>query len=183
MTDENAQNQPEAPLPTSPEALMEKLTGLGIAYELHRHQPVFTVEEAKALEQDIPGVHIKNLFLRDKKENMCMVVVPHDFALDLKALAPAIGLDRISFGSPERLFQYLGVRPGSVNPFAAMNDTTNAVSVVLHAEVASASVVSAHPMLNSMSLALSGPDIVRFLDSVGHPPKILDLGAFCRAAA
>ena len=38
-------------------------------------------------------------------------------------------------------------------------------------------------MLNTMSLALSGPDVVRFLEAVNHPPKRIDLRAFCRAAA
>ncbi|MBU6235839.1 MAG: prolyl-tRNA synthetase associated domain-containing protein, partial [Alphaproteobacteria bacterium] len=135
----------------------------------------FTCEESAILKGHIPGIHVKNLFLKDKKDRMALVVVPDEISLDLKALAPVIGLDRISFGSPDRLWKYLGVRPGSVCPFAAMNDKEGAVQVIMHAPVASAPIMSAHPMLNTMSLELAGPDVVRFLESVGHPPKIIDL--------
>lgn len=173
----------EAPLPTPPEALMAKLEAMGIPYILHNHKPVFTCEESEFLKAVIPGIHVKNLFLKDKKDRMALVVVPHEINLDLKAVAPAIGLDRISFGSPDRLWKYLGVRPGSVNPFCAMNDAEGQVQVVLHDAVANAEKFSAHPMLNTMSLELSGPDIVRFLENVGHPPKILDLSAYTRAEA
>lgn len=172
----------ELPLPTPPEALLGRLDAMGIPYDLHHHPAVFTAAEAAFLKQTIPAMHIKNLFIRDKKDRMCLVVLPDEINLDLKALAPAIGLDRISFGSPERLWTYLGVRPGSVCPFAAMNDTSGAVQVVMHAAAATAPAISVHPMLNTMSLAIAGPDVVRFLDSVGHSPRLLDLDAFCRAA-
>lgn len=175
------QNEPpEAPLPTSPEALMARLSAMDIPFTLHRHKPVFTVEESAFLVDVIPGLHIKNLFLKDKKDRMCLVVVPHEISLDLKLVAPALGLDRISFGSPDRLWKYLGVRPGSVNPFCAVNDTGNDVTVVIHDAVANAPILSAHPMLNTMSLELSGPDIVRFVTETGHTPRIIDLSPYNR---
>ncbi|NBX66499.1 MAG: prolyl-tRNA synthetase associated domain-containing protein [Proteobacteria bacterium] len=173
----------DQPLPTPPEALLHKLESMGIPYVLHRHTAVFTCEESAFLKDTIPGIHVKNLFLKDKKDRMALVVVPHEINLDLKAVAPAIGLDRISFGSPERLWKHLGVRPGSVCPFAAINDKEGLVQVVLHDAVAKAEILSAHPMLNTMSVELSGTDIVRFLESVGHPPKILDLSGYTRAEA
>ncbi len=171
------------PLPTSPEALMDRLSGMGIAFTLHNHKAVFTCEESDFLKDVIPGVHVKNLFLKDKKDRMALVVVPHEINVDLKALAPAIGLDRISFGSPERLWTHLGVRPGSVCPFAALNDTAGLVQVIVHKSVAEAAILSAHPMLNTMSVELSGADLIKFLESVNHPPKIIDLSAFVRAIA
>ncbi|MCB1538478.1 MAG: prolyl-tRNA synthetase associated domain-containing protein [Rhodospirillales bacterium] len=184
MTDETAQDaETDALLPTPPQALMARLDAMGIPYVLHRHKPVFTCEESAFLKDVIPGLHVKNLFLRDKKGRMCLVVVPDELALDLKILAPVLGFDRFSFGSPERLWTHLGVRPGSVCPFAAINDTDGAVEVVLHRPVAEAPVISAHPMHNTMSLALSGPDVVRFLAAVNHPPRILDLAPYARAAA
>lgn len=171
-----------APLPTSPEALMARLEAMGIPFVLHEHAAVFTVDEAAALKDRMNGVQVKNLFLKDKKDNMALVVLPDEMAIDLKALAPLIGLDRISFGSPERLWQYLGVRPGSVCPFCAMNDTGRSVKVVLHAPLATAR-VCAHPMLNTMSLEVEGPDLVRFLAECGHTPHLVDLTPCVRAAA
>jgi len=173
----------DLPLPTPPAALMARLDAMGIAYTLHHHKAVFTGAEAAFLKKDIPAVHVKNLFVRDKKERMALIVVPDEISLDLKALAPAIDLDRLSFGSPERLWTYLGVRPGSVCPFAAINDTEGQVKVVLDKSAADATFMCAHPMLNTMSVALSGADMVRFLTEIGHPPQILDLSAFERVEA
>lgn len=166
------------PFLVSPEALLARLDALGLAYTLYHHEAVFTAAEAAHLKKTIPALHLKNLFLRDKKERMRLVVLPDEINPDLKALAPAIGLDRISFGSPERLWKYLGVRPGSVCPFSAMNDTGNEVEVIVDAQAASADAVSVHPMINTMSVTISGPDMLRFLDSVGHSPRLLNLRDF-----
>jgi Ala-tRNA(Pro) deacylase len=49
----------------------------------------------------------------------------------------ALGAPRFSFGSPELLYEVLevlevlGVRPRSVTPFAAINDSAGRVAVVL----------------------------------------------------
>lgn len=162
---------------------MDALKGLGIPFVLHHHKPVFTVEEAQFLRTAIPGVHCRNLFLKDKKDRMALVTLPDEVTVDLKTIAPLIGLDRISFGSPDRLWKYLGVRPGSVCPFSAMNDTEGKVSVFMDKIAAESPIISVHPMINTMSLEIAGPDVVRFLDSVGHPPKILDLKALMNTKA
>ena len=98
----------------TPQQLFDRLAELGIAHQTVEHPPVFTVEEAKAHRGVLPGHHIKNLFLRNKKEEMWLVVALEDRAIDLKALGEKLGAGRLSFGSPERLRKYLGVEPGSV---------------------------------------------------------------------
>lgn len=178
-----SENLPNTPLPTPPEALLERLSAMGLAYTLYNHKAVFTCEESEYLKAEIPGLHVKNLFLRDKKDRMCLVVLPHEVSVDLKAIAPTLGMDRISFGSPERLFRYLGVYPGSVCPFAAINDTENQVQVFLDESVANADLVCAHPMLNTMSITLSSKDLLRFLDSIEHSPRILPLRDFHRQSS
>ena len=96
----------------SPQQLFARLAELGIAHRTVEHPPVFTVEEAKALRGNLPGHHIKNLFLRNKKEEMWLVVALEDRTIDLKRLGGTLGAGRLSFGSPERLAKYLGVEPG-----------------------------------------------------------------------
>src|SRR3546814_12479230 len=93
--------------------------------------PVFTVEEAKALRGELPGHHIKNLFLRNKKGQLWLVTCLEDRAVDLKGLGERLGAGRFSFGSADRLMTYLGVRPGAVTPFAVINDQEDAVPMVL----------------------------------------------------
>jgi Ala-tRNA(Pro) deacylase len=135
---------------------------------------VFTVEEAKALRGDLPGHHIKNLFLRNKKEEMWLVVALEDRAIDLKRLGEALGAGRLSFGSAERLERHLGVDPGSVTPLALVNDEAHAVRLVLDRGVADGGPVNAHPLVNTMTTALSPADLLRFFAATGHTPRWLD---------
>src|SRR5258707_13849942 len=107
----------------SPQQLFAHLDALGLAHHTVEHAPVFTVEQAKAHRGSLPGHHIKNLFLRNRKEEMWLVVALEDRAIDLKRLGERLGPGRLSFGSPQRLATYLRVQPGSVTPFAAINDT------------------------------------------------------------
>ena len=138
------------------------------------HPPVFTVEEAKALRGELAGGHVKNLFLRNKKGRMWLVTCLEDRRIDLKALGERLGGGRLSFGSAERLMTYLGVVPGAVTPFAAINDKTGAVTVVLDREVFAQAPINAHPLANDMTTAIEPDDLVRFLEAENHPPEILD---------
>ncbi|MGE0743870.1 MAG: prolyl-tRNA synthetase associated domain-containing protein [Rhodospirillales bacterium] len=164
-----------APPPATPEDLFARLDALGIAVTTHRHPPLFTVAESKGLRGALPGVHCKSLFLRDKPGAMWLVVAEEDRALDLKALGPLIGAGRLSFASPERLWARLGVRPGSVTPFALVNDRERAVAVVLDAAVMAAPVANFHPLTNEATTAIAPADLLRFIAACGHAPRILDL--------
>lgn len=163
-----------AALPTTPEALFAHLEALGIEVSTVSHPPVFTVEEAKELRGELPGAHIKNLFLRNKKGRMWLVVCLEDRTIDLKALGACLDAGRLSFGSAERLMRVLGVEPGSVTPFAVVNDRDNEVAVVLDRAVREASAVNCHPLVNTMTATLAPADLVRFLEAGGHSPIILD---------
>ncbi len=157
-----------------PQQLFARLDQLGIAHRTVEHPPVFTVEEAKALRGNLPGHHIKNLFLRNKKEEMWLVVALEDRAIDLKRLGDALGAGRLSFGSADRLKRYLGVEPGSVTPLAVANDEAHAVRLVLDRGIANGGPVNAHPLVNTMTTALAPADLLRFFEATGHTPRWLD---------
>jgi Ala-tRNA(Pro) deacylase len=157
-----------------PQQLFAKLEALGIAHRTVEHPPVFTVEEAKALRGNLAGHHIKNLFLRNKKEEMWLVVALEDRAIDLKRLGEVLGAGRLSFGSADRLKRTLGVEPGSVTPLALINDRAQAVRLVLDRGVADGGPVNAHPLVNTMTTALSAADLLRFFAATGHTPRWLD---------
>lgn len=157
-----------------PQQLFARLEALGIAQRTVEHPPVFTVEEAKALRGNLPGHHIKNLFLRNKKEEMWLVVALEDRAIDLKRLGEALGAGRLSFGSPDRLRRHLGVEPGSVTPFALVNDETRVVRLVLDRGLAEGGPVNAHPLVNTMTTAIAIADLLRLFEATGHAPRWLD---------
>jgi Ala-tRNA(Pro) deacylase len=157
-----------------PQQLLARLAALGIGHRTVEHPPVFTVEQAKALRGDLPGHHIKNLFLRNKKEEMWLVVALEDRAVDLRRLGEVLGAGRLSFGSAERLRRHLGVEPGSVTPFALVNDEAHLVRLALDRGIADGQAVNAHPLVNTMTTALAPADLLRFFEATGHTPHWLD---------
>lgn len=154
--------------------LFAKLDSLGIEHRSVEHPPVFTVEEAKALRGTLPGAHIKNLFLRNKKEEMWLVVALEDRAIDLRRLGEVLGAGRLSFGSTDRLKRTLGVEPGSVTPLALINDTARQVRLALDRGVMGEGPINAHPLINTMTTAISAEHLARFFAATGHEPKWLD---------
>lgn len=158
-------------------ALMARLDALGIATRTVRHPPMFTVAESKALRGSLPGGHSKNLFLKDKKGVLWLIVAGEDRAIDLKALRPRIGSAPLSFASAETLRQVLGVEPGSVTPFALINDRGARVRVVLDAELLALSPLHFHPLVNTATTAIAADDLLVFVRSCGHEPRIERLSA------
>ena len=163
-------------LPTLPETLLDTLTSLNISFSTHTHPPLRTVEDAKALRGDMIGAHIKNLYLRDRKKHNFLIVVQEDRSVDLRALGTQIGSDRLSFGSADRLFEFLGVRPGAVSPFALINDPDQRVKLVLDADLSSQLCLYAHPLVNDMTLGINGADLMRFFVYTSHQPQLLTFG-------
>ena len=158
----------------SPQQLFDRLAELGLAHKTVEHAAVFTVEQAKAHRGELPGHHIKNLFLRNKKEEMWLVVALEDRAIDLKRLGEALGAGRLSFGSAERLKRHLGVEPGSVTPLALINDTGRNVRLALDRGLMAGGPVNVHPLVNTMTTAMSAADLLRFFAATGHEPRWLD---------
>ncbi len=160
-------------MPASPDELFAYLDSFGIAHKTVSHPPVFTVEEARALRGQVAGGHTKNLFLRDKKGALFLVVALEDAAIELKSLHRLLGASgRFSFGSAELLRQTLGVEPGAVTPFAAINDTAGRVTVILDAAMMAHDVLNFHPLVNSKTTTISREGLVKFLDTTGHSPRI-----------
>jgi Ala-tRNA(Pro) deacylase len=157
--------------------LYADLQALDIPYDVVEHPAVFTVEESRAVDGDIPGAHTKNLFLKDAGGRFWLVTVPAALRADLKALPAAMGAKRVSFGKGEDMERLIGVTPGSVTPLGAIADAAGAVTIVLDAALAAADRVNCHPLRNTATLGLSGADLVRALTHWGHPPVIVDVPA------
>jgi Ala-tRNA(Pro) deacylase len=159
----------------TPEELFARLDALGISYRTHHHPAVFTVAEAVARRGVLPGGHCKCLFLEDRQGGLWLVVALEECRVDLKALSQRLGAPRFSFGKPETMRAVLGVEPGSVTPFALVNDRDRRVSVVLHEAMLAHHPLNYHPLVNTMTTALAPADLARFIASCGHAPRILAL--------
>jgi Ala-tRNA(Pro) deacylase len=171
-------------MPASPEDLFAFLDRLGIAHASVQHPPLFTVEQSRALRGTIPGGHTKNLFLKDKKDALFLVVALEDAEIGLKGLHRLLGASgRFSFGSADLLRATLGVEPGAVTPFAAINDIERRVTVVLDAAMMAHARLNYHPLVNTMTTSIARDDLVRFLDATGHFPRIEPVAAAGTVAA
>jgi len=165
-------------MPATPDELFAYLDSLGIAHKNVSHQPLFTVEESQALRGKIPGAHTKNLFVRDKKGNVFLVVTLEDAVIELRSLHRLLGASgRFSFGSANLMRELVGVEPGSVTPFAVINDKGWRVTVVLDAAMMAHAVLNFHPLVNTATTTISREGLLKFLEATGHKPRIEPVSA------
>ena len=165
-------------MPATRDDLMAMLAKLAIATTTVDHPPVFTVEEAQGLRGQIAGAHTKNLFLKDKKDALFLLTAPEDAVIDLKHVHHVIGASgRVSFGRAELLMEVLGVPPGSVTAFGAINDIAGRVTVVLDVRLTQAAEINAHPLVNTATTTIATADLLAFLRATGHEPRIVHLSS------
>jgi Ala-tRNA(Pro) deacylase len=156
----------------TPDDLFAFLDSLGVAHKTVAHAPLFTVDQSQALRGTIPGGHTKNLFLKDKKDSVFLVVAPEEGRVDLKTLHHKLGTGRFSFGSAVLLEELLGVAPGAVTAFGAINDKARRVNVVIDAGLMQHAVINCHPLVNTMTTSIGRDDLVKFLEATGHTARI-----------
>jgi len=156
--------------------LFATLDQLGVKFQALEHKAVFTVAESDEIHHSMPGIHTKNLFLKDDGGAFWLVTASADATIDVKALRHKIGSKRLSFGKPEAMIELLGLEPGSVTPLAVINDTAGKVTLVLDTALTGETQVNVHPLRNTSTIGLTGTDLVRVTTHLGHPPKIVSVG-------
>jgi Ala-tRNA(Pro) deacylase len=161
-------------MPATPDELFAFLDRLGIRHSTVEHPPLFTVEQSQALRGEIPGGHTKNLFLKDKKDAIFLVVALESAVIDLKGLHRLLGASgRFSFGSADLMRELVGVEPGSVTPFGVINDKASRITVVLDEPMMAHDILNYHPLVNTRTTAIARDDLVKFLRATGHEPRIV----------
>jgi Ala-tRNA(Pro) deacylase len=163
------------PMPLTKDELLAHLAALGIATTTIEHPAVFTVTESDALEKQLSGGHTKNLFLKDAKDRLFLVVAESHAVVDLKTLHTRIGAARLSFGKPDLLMEVLGIPPGSVTAFSLANDRGKRVNVVVDAALMQYDTINCHPLVNTATTNIRRDDLLRFMRACGHEPQITAL--------
>lgn len=157
----------------TPDDLFAFLDRLGVRHRTVTHPPLFTVEESQALRGRIPGGHTKNLFLKDKKGALFLVVALEDAVIELKSLHARLGASgRFSFGTAEAMQETLGVQPGSVTPFGLINDRDSRVNIVLDRRMMAHALLNYHPLVNTMTTTIASADLLRFIAATGHQTRV-----------
>ena len=160
-------------MPATRQDLFALLDKLGITTTTVEHIPVFTVEDARKVHGSIEGGHCKNLFCKDEKGVLWLIVALEDARIDLKAAKDLIGSRRLSFGSPALLLEVLGIEPGSVTPFSLINDTSARTNVVLDAAMMRLDLLNFHPLKNDATTTISSTDLITFIRATGHEPRVV----------
>jgi Ala-tRNA(Pro) deacylase len=161
-------------MPKTADDLFRFLDDLGIKHSTKTHEPVFTVSESVSLRDEIPGGHTKNLFVKDKKDQYFLLTVEENAVVDLKAVHKVIGASsRVSFGKPEKLMEYLGVVPGSVTAFGAINDEGKNVTFIIDEELMEHDIINCHPLSNDATTSIGRDDLMAFMRATGHEPLVL----------
>lgn len=160
---------------TNEERLLRELNGAGIAFAVHEHPAVFTVEESRKIKTDIDCLHTKNLFLKDAGGAFFLLTVPAEARIDLKRVHPLLASRRLSFGKPDDMDRLIGVTPGSVTPLAMINAQPGTIALVLDEALAVGKPVGVHPLRNTATLSLAGTDILEMARHWGHDPRVVDL--------
>ncbi len=166
-----------APAPKTGADLFAFLDAHGISHRTHRHPPVFRVDEGAEIKAAMPGGHSKNLFLKDHKGQLWLISALGETRIDLKTLPGVIGSGRLSFGSEDRLYGALGVRPGSVTAFALINDPEHAVRFVIDKALYDSDPINFHPLSNDATTAVSRKGFADFLRPLGRTLQVIDFAA------
>ena len=160
----------------TPEILFDYLDHLGIEHSTVEHPPLFTVEDGREWHGRIPGLHYKNLFLKDRDGKFWLVLMPGDKRAMLGLVEKRVGCARLSFGKPEKLLEIMGLTPGSVTPFGLMNDMARRLNVIVDVDLLAAEFVNFHPLHNSASTTLRSADLMKFIGALGFSPITLNCG-------
>jgi Ala-tRNA(Pro) deacylase len=160
-------------MPASRDELFDFLGKLGIESTTRDHAPVFTVEEARKVHGDISGGHCKNLFCKDEKGVLWLIVALEDALVNLKTAPQKIGSKRLSFGKPDLLMEILGVEPGSVTPFSLINDRPPRVNVILDEAMMQHQILNYHPLRNDATTSIRSADLITFIKACGHSPRVV----------
>src|SRR5438477_4837360 len=98
------------------ERVRQLLDGKSIPYEVLRHAPVFTSDEAAAVRGTPLASGAKALICR-ADERFLMIILPADRKLASKTVRRAGGIKSLRFASREEVEQLTRLQPGSIPPF------------------------------------------------------------------
>ncbi len=156
------------------EAILQTLSDLNIPFELQEHKAIFCEKDSEDVVITLNGIDVKNLFVRDKKENYGLVSMDLHKRADLKKIATLFGFERLSFCKPDELEKYLAITPGSVSPLCIKADRECRVKVLFDQNFIGQKVI-VHPLRNTASVSLEFSDLCRFVEAFGHDWSCGDL--------
>ena len=158
--------------------LLDLLIEKCVDFQIHNHEPLFTVEDSENLRGKISGAHTKNLFLKNKKGEFFLFSCDENANVDLKQFSKSIGAKNLSFANEKYLLEFLGIRPGSVSPYALLNDKGNKVSFYFDEKLFNSELINFHPLVNTTTITTKTGDFVKFIIENKKKINIFSLNSY-----
>ncbi len=157
--------------------VLNKLDELQIKYQLIKHIPIYTIEEANNLDIENKEYIVKNLFLRDdKKRNYYLVVIKNHKKVNLNDLMLKINSRRLSFASSDDLNKYLNLKKGSVRPLGILNDKNKVVTIIIDEDILKDNLIGVHPNDNRATIFIKTKDLIKLIELHGNLIKYVKVG-------
>ena len=160
--------------------LLKILKSNNIEFSVQEHAPLFTVEDSKSLRGIIKGAHSKNLFLKDSKGIFYLLSIEENTSIDLKKVTAPINSKKLSFANSKYLQSIMGIEPGSVSPFALINDKEKKIKFYLDKSLAAYEIVNFHPLVNTATVSIKSNDLIQFINNIHNPVNILNMENYQR---
>ena len=162
----------------SAEEFVKILKQKDYVFDLHKHKPLFTVEDSENLRGEIEGAHTKNLFLKNKKNNFFLFSCDENASVDLKKFSKSINAKNLSFANANYLEKFLGIKPGSVSPYALLNDKDNLVEFYLDEKLFRSEIINYHPLINTSTITIKTSAFIDFLVENNKKINIFSLKSY-----
>lgn len=160
-----------------PQSICRLLETLRIPYRMVEHPATGAMEDLVAVEERL-GVRIcKNLFLCNRQKTVFyLLLIPADKRFKTSVVSKLIGSSRLSFGEEDKLYELLGVHPGSITPLGLVFDEAHQVNLLIDRKVLALEEIGMHPLVNTASIAMKTEDLMKvYFPFTGHEPQILDI--------
>lgn len=160
-----------------PQSVYAQLEELKIAYRKVEHPEAGSMEELTEAEKQLGAVICKNLFLCNRQKTVFyLLLIRADKRFKTSVVSKLIGSSRLSFGEADKLYELLGVYPGSITPLGLAFDKEHQVNLLVDRDVLALEEIGMHPLVNTASLAMKTEDLMKiYFPFTGHEPRILEI--------
>lgn len=139
-----------------------------IEYQLYKHEPVYTSEQASKARGVELKTGVKSMVLRTKEDKYILANIAADRKIDIKKLERIVGTKELRFATKEEVMAITNCEPGSVHPFGRLFD----IDTYLDESVLENDFVNFNIGMLTRSVKIRKDDLVRSLQS-----KVAD---FCK---
>lgn len=159
------------------ERVYDLLDQLNIDYQRIDHEEANTMEVCLEIEKTLKSTICKNLFLvNSNKSQYYLLMLKENKKFKTKMISKQINSSRLSFGSDEKMLEYLNITPGSVSLLGLMNDRDFKVQLLMDKDLLQDEYLGCHPCINTSSLRIKMKDVFeKIIPSLHHEPIFVEV--------